>query len=90
MISAIGDFVLQQACQFIANLNKDLSKPLRIAINFSNQQFLHHDCVENSLKIINESYVGSENVVIEITESLMISEKQHYLQQLNTFRENGI
>lgn len=90
LISVIGEFVLEQACQFIANLNKDLPQPLHIAINFSNQQFLHEGCVENSLKIINASQVGSENVIVEITESLMISNKQQYIQQLDKLRENGI
>jgi len=90
IMSSIGDFVLQQACQFIAQLNKELPKPLHIAINFSNQQFLQQDCVENSLKIINESNIGCDNVVVEITESLMISGKQNYIQQLNTFREHGV
>jgi len=90
LITEIGEFVLAHACQFIAKLNKEQLQPLHIAINFSNQQFLHESCVENSLKIINTSQVGSENVIIEITESLMMSNKQHYIEQLNHLRKNGI
>jgi len=90
LISVIGEFVLERACRFIAKLNKTLSQPLHIAVNFSNQQFLQLGCVDNSLKIINASQIGSHNVIVEITESLMISNKQQYIQQLNTFRDHGI
>lgn len=91
LISEIGMFVLQKACQFMANLNKKLQQPLHIAINFSNQQFIHESCVENSLRIIDESEIGCKNVVIEITESLMVSyNKDYYIEQLNSLKKRGI
>ncbi|MCK5356062.1 MAG: EAL domain-containing protein, partial [Methyloprofundus sp.] len=90
LISAIGELVLGSACRFMARLNKELQQSLHIAINFSNQQFIHQDCVEKSLKIIAESQIDMKHVIVEITESQMIAKQVHFIEQLNILRDNGI
>ena len=90
LISDIGEFVLGKACRFIAKLNKILQQPLHIAINFSNQQFMHENCVENCLKIMAETQIDMHQVIVEITESQMVTKQVRFLEQLNMLRENGI
>ena len=90
LISSIGKFVLDRACRFMANLNKELEQSLSISINFSNQQFIHENCVDDYLEIIKESQIDIKKVVIEITESLMMSHQNRYIRQLKKFRKSGI
>lgn len=90
LISQIGEFVLNQACRFIAGLNADLDEPLSIAVNFSALQFVPGNCAENWLRIIKDSGIGLNNVIVEITESLMMSHQENYIQQLLMLRRHGI
>ena len=90
MISSIGDFVLEQACQFMAEINRNRKQPLSIAINFSPGQFLPDDCADHWLKIIEDSGMDSSMVVMEITESLLMSHQNSYLKQLEKLRAHGI
>lgn len=90
LISQIGDFVLDTACRFIAGLNEELDEPLSIAVNFSALQFVSGNCADNWLTIIKNSGISLNNMVVEITESLMMSHQDHYIQQLQKLRKHGI
>lgn len=90
LIGQIGEFVLAKACHFIAVLNSELEADLSIAVNFSSLQFVNGSCVDKWLDMINESGVGASNFVVEITESLMMSHKEHYIRQLQKLRSEGI
>ncbi len=90
LISTIGEFVLAKACRFIAMLNKKVGRCLSVSVNFSSYQFIHGSCVERWLDIIEGSEIGCANVIIEITESLMLSHKDRYLEQLHILREHGV
>jgi len=90
MISSIGDFVLEQACRFMAEINRNRHQPLSIAINFSPGQFLPDNCADNWLKIIENTGMDSSMVVMEITENLMMSHQNSYLKQLEKLRAHGV
>lgn len=90
LISPIGEFVLDQACRFMAGLNKDLDDPLSIAVNFSSLQFVPGNCADKWIRIITNSGIDLNNVVVEITESLMMNHQDHYIQQLQMLRRHGI
>jgi two-component system CheB/CheR fusion protein len=90
LISKIGDWVLNEACRFTAALNAVLENPLSIAINFSPLQFVPGNCAENWLEIIKDTGINLSNVVVEITESLMMSHQDNYIQQLLMLKQEGI
>ncbi|WP_305906464.1 EAL domain-containing protein [Methylomarinum sp. Ch1-1] len=90
LIGQIGEFVLAKACRFIADLNHESDETLTIAVNFSSLQFISENGAEKWLDLIGDSGVGARNVVIEITESLMMSHKEHYIRQLQLLRAQGI
>jgi two-component system, chemotaxis family, CheB/CheR fusion protein len=90
LISPIGDFVLDAACRFVAGLNEALDEPLSIAVNFSALQFISGNCADHWLAIIQNSGISLNRMVVEITESLMMSHQDHYIQQLQKLRQQGI
>lgn len=90
LISQLGDFVLDAACRYIAGLNECLDEPLSIAVNFSALQFVSGNCAENWLAIIKNSGLSFNKMVVEITESLMMSHQEHYIQQLQILRDQGV
>lgn len=90
LIGQIGEFVLAKACHFIADLNNELGAELSIAVNFSSLQFVNGSGVDKWLDMIDKSGIGANNFVVEITESLMMSHKEHYIRQLQKLRSQGI
>jgi two-component system CheB/CheR fusion protein len=90
LISKIGEWVLNEACGFMAGLNEILEEPLSIAINFSPLQFVHGNCAENWINIIKNSGMSINHVIVEITESLMMSHQDNYIQQLHMLKQQGI
>lgn len=90
LMTQIGEFVLDRACRYIAVLNRELNANLSIAINFSSMQFLGNDCAEKWIQIIESCGLNTTDVVVEITESLMMNHKEHYIRQLKTLRSKGI
>ncbi|EIC31619.1 EAL domain-containing protein [Methylomicrobium album] len=90
LISKIGELVLSEACRFMAGLNRILQEPLYIAINFSPLQFVAGNCAENWIDIIESSGMNSSHVIVEITESLMMSHQANYMLQLQLLKQQGI
>ncbi|MGR9073034.1 MAG: EAL domain-containing protein [Gammaproteobacteria bacterium] len=90
LISAIGENVLDKACRFTAGINKKMRHPIYLAVNFSTQQFIHGNRIEKWMEIIEDSRINAGNVVIEITESLMMSHQNHYLRELKSLRKSGV
>lgn len=90
LISTLGEFVLDRACRFIARLNAELSCSLSVAVNFSSLQFVPGNCAEKWLDIMKVSGIDLNRVVVEITESLMMSHQDQYIRQLQLLRQNGI
>lgn len=72
IVEKIGNYVLEQACQFMKNFGKDLELN-SIGVNMSIQQFLVEDCVDNILGIINRNKISPNNISLEITETLLMS-----------------
>ncbi|MGJ0516607.1 MAG: EAL domain-containing protein [Methylomicrobium sp.] len=90
LISKIGEMVLNEASCFMAGLNEILEEPLSIAINFSPLQFIPGNCAENWITIIKNSGIDINKVIVEITESLMMSHQDSYIHQLHLLKQQGI
>jgi two-component system CheB/CheR fusion protein len=90
LISKIGEMVLNEATCFMAGINEILQEPLSIAVNFSPLQFVPGNCAENWISIISNSGIDANTVIVEITESLMMSHQDNYIQQLQRLKRQGI
>lgn len=88
-IAEIGDFVLHEA---ISQLAKWLpyNNNFYISINVSAHQFFHGGLVERIQSLIRRCGVSPSHIVIEVTESVFISDVSHMTSILNLLRSTGI
>jgi diguanylate cyclase (GGDEF)-like protein/PAS domain S-box-containing protein len=71
-IVAIGRWVLQEACAHIARLGRTTGRVFEIAVNVSARQLQHPDFVSHVDDALRESGIAPEQLVLEITESVVI------------------
>ncbi|WP_278381494.1 putative bifunctional diguanylate cyclase/phosphodiesterase [Pseudoalteromonas distincta] len=86
LINKLGQFILNQAC-------KDASswpKHLKVSVNVSALQFTKNTLVEDIFNALKSSNLASEQLEIELTESVMINNYEYVVKVLNNLRERGV
>ena len=89
MVEKLGDYVLSHACRFMHTYGKELGLS-HMGINLSVQQLFGGNSAEHLLKLIRESGVSTEQITLEITESVLIQSIEGASEILNKLRETGI
>ena len=69
LIVPIGQWVLREACAYIARLGDQTGRVLEIAVNVSARQLQHPDFVSHVEDALSESGLAPQQLVLEITES---------------------
>ena len=82
----IGDWVIRQACETAQSWPVDI----KIAINLSPRQFEGDCLVPTVIKILRETGIDPSRLEFEITESLLITDKEHVAVILQKLRELGV
>jgi diguanylate cyclase (GGDEF)-like protein len=74
MIIALGQWVLAEACRQVRIFREQIppDASLRMSVNLSARQFRHPELVEEVSVILSETGTDSRDVVLEITESVMM------------------
>ncbi|MEH7114112.1 EAL domain-containing protein [Neobacillus niacini] len=86
----IGNWVLRNACEQSKAWEAAGYNPIPISVNFSAQQFLQKDLIDNIQRILAETEVSPELVEIEITESMLLGNGEIITRTLNQLRKMGI
>ncbi|HSR63439.1 MAG TPA: EAL domain-containing protein, partial [Gammaproteobacteria bacterium] len=89
LIIPVGEWILYRACHDIPELtrrNKDFKS---VSINLSARQFIDDSIARRITAITSECGISPEHVVIEITESLMMTETQRSLAILTELNRSG-
>ena len=90
LINELGHWVLNQACLDCALLRQQGFSELRVAVNLSVVQFkdgqLQHQ-VENALT---QAALPAQALELELTESLLVDDTDHILQQLSNLSALGV
>ncbi|PDT02491.1 GGDEF domain-containing protein [Rhizobium chutanense] len=89
LIVELGRWVLREACQTATELNADSQSTHKVAINLSVKQFQSAGLVKSIAEILDETGCRAEWVEIEITESLLLDQKNETLQALCELRSMG-
>lgn len=89
LIVELGQWVLREACQTAAEFNADSDSPHKVAVNLSVKQFQSPGLVRSIAEILDETGCRSEWVEIEITESLLLDQKDETLEMLSELRSMG-
>jgi diguanylate cyclase (GGDEF)-like protein/PAS domain S-box-containing protein len=90
LIVEIGEWVLKTACQQMKAWEKEGLSTIRVAVNFSSQQFLQKDLVENIKRILQETDVDPSMLEIEITESVIMENELIITNTLKELKNMGI
>ncbi len=89
LIRHLGLWVLDSVCKDIQRLKKE-GINLQVSVNRSSQEFLMPDASLRWLDILDKYNVPREDIVFEITESLLMDEKEKTLQQVRLLKDSGI
>ena len=86
LITEIGRWVLAQACADAASWPAHL----KLSVNLSAVQFAHGDIVEDIRAALSRAGLRPERLVVEITESLLLTESIATLDTLRRMKELGL
>ncbi|MET0356499.1 MAG: EAL domain-containing protein [Cellvibrio sp.] len=91
LIGEIGKLVFEQVCKEIANWkHKGINDNITVAINLSAREFKDAELVNNIRRKLTEYAIAGERIVLEITESLFMEDKDSVLHVMNQLRDLGI
>ena len=90
LITVIGEWVLNQACQQAAKMQQAGIEPFMMSVNLSAVQFRKGDLVEVVEKALKNSGLKAEYLDLELTESLLLKDQQRLLQMLQQLKELGV
>ncbi len=88
LIREIGNWVLKNACEFHAELNRNVpgSGDLFLSVNVSSSQFIDSEFANSVKQIIADTRIDPKNLILELTESASIVNPIHTAHILETFR----
>jgi diguanylate cyclase (GGDEF)-like protein/PAS domain S-box-containing protein len=92
LILPIGGWVLREACSRVAfwhGQDRD-DPPLRVSVNISGKQLEHPEFVEDVAGIVEETGLAPENLILEITESVMMHDTEAAVERLAELKSLGV
>ena len=92
LIIPIGQWVIQEACRQISEWKKTIPSDYLISvnINLSTRQFSDPKLCEKIAAYLQEYGIEGKNLVLEITESAIIEDRETVIKTLNELRSLGI
>lgn len=92
LIVPIGRWVLEQACEQAAAWCKDRNPedPFSMAVNVSGRQLTHKSLIPDVRRILASSGFAPEGLVLEITESLLMSDIDLVVERLRELKDLGV
>lgn len=88
-IRALGEWILEEACH-LSRVMTEQGIDMQISVNRSVAEFLPNDVVARWLEIIDRHEVTHSQLIIEITESLLMDGGDSQLEKINQLRDKGI
>mgnify|MGYP000299993543 FL=1 len=90
LIIDIGNWIFHQAVQQLKHWQEKVSPDFQISINKSLAQFQAREDHHDWLAYLKEHEVNEHNLVIEITEKVLLEDSEQVNNQLLYFRDNNI
>jgi diguanylate cyclase (GGDEF)-like protein/PAS domain S-box-containing protein len=90
LIVEIGNWVIGRVCQQIKAWEKAGLSMIRIAVNFSAQQFLQKNLIEHIQEILSQYDVHPSMIEVEITESIIMENEVIVTNTLKELKKMGM
>ena len=92
LIVPVGRFVLREACQWAAVMQKECPRdpPLSIAVNVSATQLQRPEFIDEVRCALRDSGIPPDPLTLELTESVMMQDLEVSLLRLNALRALGV
>ncbi len=91
LIVPVGELVFRDACEQLASWrHSDTIHPTRISVNLSPRQLAHEGLVTTIAETLAATDVAASEIVLEITESAVMTEPESAIRRLNELRELGV
>ncbi|BFU44547.1 putative bifunctional diguanylate cyclase/phosphodiesterase [Krasilnikovia sp. MM14-A1004] len=90
LIVPLGRWVLAEACRQAVAWGADGDRELTMAVNVSVRQFEHGDLAEMVAEVLAETGMPAERLRLEMTESVLLTDTDENLAQLQRIRALGV
>ena len=89
-INALGDWILAQACRDLEALSLGGYGRARMAVNVSAVQLRDDHFAERCLNTIRACGASTARIELEVTESMLLQDRDAVVRQLRQLREHGV
>lgn len=89
LIVPLGEYVLKETFSACKRWNDTYNKDFKVAVNLSVVQLVQPNIVERIMEIARVTGVNTDNIILEVTESLAVEDMNLMKSVLNQLRENG-
>ena len=90
LITAIGEWVIERACQDAARWAQGGLGRVSLAINVAKPQFVAGDLCAALARAIHDNGLNASQLVVEFTESMLMDDVQACLSVMNELRQLGV
>ena len=90
LISSVGEWVFETACQTIHDFSRKKGADIRISINLSARQFLQRNLVGKIKSTIEKIGISPELIDLEITESILMDDPENSQRLLSELSKQGM
>ncbi|MFY9329845.1 MAG: EAL domain-containing protein [Georgfuchsia sp.] len=90
LIIQIGDWMLREACRQNLQWIKQGIAKVTVAVNVSAIQFRQNDYVKRVKQILDETGLNPAFLELELTENIMLDDKQVMIEKLHNLKQHGI
>jgi diguanylate cyclase (GGDEF)-like protein len=90
IITAIGAWVIDSACQQLARWHAMGFNDLKVAVNLSAQQLLVKDLEETVSNALGRACLSGRDLELEITESVLMQDPERSIERLGALRKLGV
>ncbi len=90
LIIPLGEWILQQACHYCVNLNRQTSTAIQVAVNISARQFADPQLVDKVIRALAETGLEASQLELEVTESMVIGDIDDAIKTINQIRALGV